>query len=201
MNEFDSPFNTLSYDEQVLSSKLGLTYDRDLRQIENNRHKNSRKREESFEDNIRKQMNAFQAADSDEESETDKLLKKMKKQGLLVTPNQGAMYPQPPMVQQPIYQQPPIYQPAVRETFVANRNPAGFCGACGGADGSDDISKTLNDNKFMIFLIIVVAVFCFLQYLNNQQMCQNMKEMMQLLHGTARGNVVMTPVPQPQVAV
>jgi hypothetical protein len=157
MNEFDSPFNTLSYDERVLSEKLGFECDSDMKDIMKKKGQ-ARVHDINIEERIRQQLTPpklpKKPVDDDSDDETDRIIKKLKKRNLLIndTPK--------------------------RENFVGSRN--GFCG------GQDDMPAGLLDNKMFIFLIIIVAVFCFMQYLNNQQIAQNMKEMMSMMQ-LARG--------------
>ena len=159
MNDFDSPFNTLSYDERVLSEKLGFEYDSDMKEMM--KKNNQQPKTHDIEERIRRQLappKPKKVVDDDSDDETDRIIKKLRKRNMLVTSDKND-------------------QPH-REHFVGSRN--GFCG------GGDDGMPSLLDNKMFIFLIIIVAVFCFMQYLNNQQVAQNMKEMMAMMQ-IARG--------------
>jgi hypothetical protein len=160
MNDFDSPFNTLSYDERVLSEKLGFEYDSDMKEMM--KKNNQQPKTHDIEERIRRQLappipKPKKVVDDDSDDETDRIIKKLRKRNMLVTSDKN---------DQPY-----------REHFVGSRN--GFC-------GGDDGMPSLLDNKMFIFLIIIVAVFCFMQYLNNQQVAQNMKEMMAMMQ-MARG--------------
>lgn len=151
MDGFDSPFNTLSFDEQVLSDKLGLTYDRELRDTLKKKEDNAKKAMPSMDERIREHLEPVnikkhKKVDYDSDDESDRIIRKLRKQGLIIS------------------------EP--RETFVGSRN--GFCG------GSGDSGDNILDNRMLIFLIIIVAVFCFVQYMNNQQMVQSVKEIMMM---------------------
>lgn len=170
MNDFDSPFNTLSYDERVLSEKLGFEYDSDMKEM---MKKNGQSKTYDIEERIKRQLSPpiprvkKVAIDDDSDDETDRIIKKLKKRNMLVASDRYAGSDK----------HIGSNNEGRRENFVGSRN--GFC-------GGDDSMPSLLDNKMFIFLIIIVAVFCFMQYLNNQQVAQNMKEMMAMMQ-MARG--------------
>jgi hypothetical protein len=184
MNDtYDSPFNTLSYDEQVLSDKLGLTGDREIRDWNRKKTKQGfsgpnadRLSDNQLEDRIRRQIKSY---DEDDEDETKTLIKKLKKHGLIAQP-----------ANQPVE---PVPAPKTREHFVSNRPEtatSGFCSSC--------TSVEMNENKVLIFLLIVIAVVCFVQYLTNQQISQDLKDLMQTLRPPPQMNIMpVAPSPVP----
>lgn len=180
MNDlFDSPFNTLSYDEQVLSDKLGLTGDREIRDWNRKKTKQGFSgpnadrglTDSQLEDRIRRQIKSY---DDDEEDETKVLIKKLKKHGLIAQP----------------VEQPEAPTTRTREHFVSTRpepQTSGFCSSC--------TSVKMDENKVLIFLMIVIAVVCFVQYLTNQQISQNLKDLMQTMRPSTVNVVPVAPSP------
>jgi hypothetical protein len=170
------PFNSLSYDEEILKDKLGLSYDGEM-------HK--RALEKSMEQRIKDKL-----------AEHEMTERKMRKN------TQNNMHDRVPVREHFVASmggcgcdgfkatKRPVVEGCATCGGMKNKPSyaEGYCTSNGGGNNNaDDDIPVFNNNKILWILIFVLAIFCMVQHMNQQQLSNDMQMLMSSLYGNRGG--------------
>jgi hypothetical protein len=151
--EFDNPFDTLSYDEKIITDKIGMSYSDTshkysppismIQRIKNKLKEEEMVKEEIIKEELRREMAL----------EKKRLLSK-------------------------------------REPFTSYSEPIKHINCDGNScmqqSNNSLIEEPVFNNKILIILIFVLAVFCIVQYVSQRQMADNMDKLMSAICGVMK---------------
>jgi len=76
---------------------------------------------------------------------------------------------------------------------VATQTKSCNCGCDGQKEGFVSTDLEIFSNKTLLFMIFILAAFCFIQYLNQQKMNNQLDNMMFLMYNTRNNSAVVHP--------
>ena len=178
------PFNALSYDEEILKDKLGLSYDGEMhkRALEKSMEQRIKDKLAEHEMTERKMQNGMRNANT-RAPVREHFVASMGGCGC-----DGFKSTKRPVVEGCVNCGGMRNKPSYAEGYCTNNGS--------NIDDNNNDIPVFNNNKILWILIFVLAIFCMVQHMNQQQLSNDMQMLMSSLYGRGN-NTVGPPLVQP----